>query len=224
MENYIDQKFDQAALKHLKFQILEKIKNDIGKMNTNIKKKGIQSPRNNDDNLIRELRSLIITSNNQKNKSWEEAPENPVPSFPLKENSNDIKKHVPPIKDDVTDFCIDGTAIEGNNTEKEKQLEKKISLNKNTGGKQHWKKEHGIATEEKSEIDIPQPVLAHTHTCETKNSASRLRPSEIEPPKQSEEWRKGATLITGDLMIADLREAKVSSNKEKKVRFCPGAM
>ena len=69
MENYIDQKFDKAALKHLKFQILEKIKNDIGKMNTNIKKKGIQSPQNNDDGLIRELRSLIITSNNQKNKS-----------------------------------------------------------------------------------------------------------------------------------------------------------
>ena len=79
MENYIDQKFDKAALKHLKFQILEKIKNDIGKMNTNVKKKGIQSPRNNDDeiqsprnnddDLIRELRSLIITSNNQKNKS-----------------------------------------------------------------------------------------------------------------------------------------------------------
>ena len=79
MENYIDQKFDKAALKHRKFQILEKIKNDIGKMNTNVKKKGIQSPRNNDDeiqsprnnddDLIRELRSLIITSNNQKNKS-----------------------------------------------------------------------------------------------------------------------------------------------------------
>ena len=63
----------------------------------------------------------------------------------------------------------------------------------------------------------------HTHTGEAKNSASRLSPSEIEPPKQSEEWRKGTTLITGDLMIADLREAKVSSNKEKKVRFCPGA-
>ena len=145
MENYIDQKFDKAALKHLKFQILEKIKNDIGKMNTNVKKKGIQSPRNNDDeiqsprnnddDLIRELRSLIITSNNQKNKSWEEAPENPVPSFPLKENSNDIKRHVPPIKDDVTDFGIDGTAIESDNTEKEKQLEKKISLNK-----KHWRK------------------------------------------------------------------------------------
>ena len=38
IENYIDQKFDQVALKHLKFQILTKIKNDLDKDNTNIKK------------------------------------------------------------------------------------------------------------------------------------------------------------------------------------------
>ena len=38
IENYIDQKFDQAALKHLKFQILTEIKNDLSKNNTNIKK------------------------------------------------------------------------------------------------------------------------------------------------------------------------------------------
>ena len=38
IENYIDQKFDQAALKHLKFQILTEIKNDLNKNNTNIKK------------------------------------------------------------------------------------------------------------------------------------------------------------------------------------------
>ena len=35
IENYIDQKFDQATLKHLKFQILREIKNDLDK-NTNI--------------------------------------------------------------------------------------------------------------------------------------------------------------------------------------------
>ena len=39
IENYIDQKFDQAALKPLKFQILMDIKNDLDKDNTNIKKK-----------------------------------------------------------------------------------------------------------------------------------------------------------------------------------------
>ena len=38
IENYIDQKFDQAALKHMKFQILTEIQNDLDKNNTNIKK------------------------------------------------------------------------------------------------------------------------------------------------------------------------------------------
>ena len=38
IENYIDQKFDQAALKYLKFQILTEIKNDLNKNNTSIKK------------------------------------------------------------------------------------------------------------------------------------------------------------------------------------------
>ena len=76
------------------------------------------------------LRSLIITSNNQRNKSSEKTPENPVPNFSSKENSNFIKENVPPIKDDVTDFCIDGTATKSNNTEKEKQFEKK----------EHWQK------------------------------------------------------------------------------------
>ena len=58
------------------------------------------------------------------------------------------------------------------------------------------REEHGTANKEKSEIDILQPVLAHTHTDEAKNSTSRSNPSEIEPPKQSEGWRKGTTLIT----------------------------
>ena len=37
IENYIDQNFDQAALEHLKLQILTEIKNDLD--NTNIKRK-----------------------------------------------------------------------------------------------------------------------------------------------------------------------------------------
>ena len=61
IENYIDQKFHQAALKHLKFQILTEIKNDLDKGITNIKKSGIQNTRNNDYDLIRELRSHIQT-------------------------------------------------------------------------------------------------------------------------------------------------------------------
>ena len=81
------------------------------------------------------LWSLIITSNDQRNKSSEKTLENSVPNFPSKENSNDIKEHVPLIKDDVTDFCIDGTAIKSDDTEKQKQFKKKISLNK-----KHWRK------------------------------------------------------------------------------------
>ena len=61
IEIYIDQKFDQAALKHLKFQILTEIKNGLNKNNTSIKKNGIQSPQNSDYELIRELRSHIQT-------------------------------------------------------------------------------------------------------------------------------------------------------------------
>ena len=71
------------------------------------------------------LWSLIITSNDQRNKSSEKTLENSVPNFPSKENSNDIKEHVPLIKDDVTDVCIDGTAIKSDDTEKEKQFKKR---------------------------------------------------------------------------------------------------
>ena len=142
----------------------------------------------------------------------------------MKENSNDIKENVPPIKYDVTDFCIDGTAIKSDTTKKEKQFKKKDQFKQKTMAESNTEREEqGIATEEKSEIVIPQPVFAHTHTDEVRNSASRSNPSEIEPPKQSEEWRKGTTLITGDSMIAGLREAKLSSNKKIKVRFFPGA-
>ena len=168
------------------------------------------------------LRSLIITNNNQRNKSSEKTPENPVLNFPSKKRS--IKEHVPPIKDDVTDFCIDGTATKSDNTEKEKQFEKKDQFKQKTLAESNTEREeHGITTEEKSEIVIPQPVLAHTHTDEAKNSASWSNPSEIEPHKQSEEWSKGTTLITGDSVIAGLSETKLSSKKKIKVRFFPFA-
>ena len=61
IENYLDQKFDQAALKYLKFQVLTEIKYDLDKNNTNIKKNGVQSLRNNDYDLIKEFRSHILT-------------------------------------------------------------------------------------------------------------------------------------------------------------------
>ena len=110
------------------------------------------------------LRSFIITSNNQKNKSSEKTPENPITNFPSKENSNDIKGHVPPIKDYFTDFCIDGTATKSDNTEKEKQFEKKDQFKQKTLAESNTEREeHGIANEERSEIVIPQPILAHVH-------------------------------------------------------------
>ena len=71
------------------------------------------------------------------------------------------------------------------------------------------REKHGNVTEDKSEIVILQPVLAHTRTDKAKNRASRSNPSEIKPRKHSEEWRKGTTSITGDSMIAGLTEAKL---------------
>ena len=102
-------------------------------------------------------------------------------------------------------------------TQKKKSSSKKYQLKQKTPAESNTEKEeHGIATEEKSEIVIPQPALAHTDTDEAKNSSSRSNPSKIEPPKHSEEWRKGTPLITGDSMIAGFRESKLSSNKEDK--------
>ena len=102
-------------------------------------------------------------------------------------------------------------------TQKKKSSSKKYQFKQKTPAESNTEKEeHGIATEEKSEIVIPQPALAHTDTDEAKNSSSRSNPSKIEPPKHSEEWRKGTPLITGDSMIAGFRESKLSSNKEDK--------
>ena len=92
-------------------------------------------------------------------------------------------------------------------TQKKKtSLKKKDQFKQKTLAESSTEREgHGITTEEKSEIVIPQPVLAHTHTDEVRNSASRSNTSEIEPPKQPEEWRKGTTFIVGDSVIAGLR-------------------
>ena len=56
IENYIDQKFDLAALKHLKTQTLTEIKIGLYKNNTNINKNGIQSLQNNGYHLIRDFK------------------------------------------------------------------------------------------------------------------------------------------------------------------------
>ena len=93
IENYIDQKFDQAALKHLKFQILTEVKNDLNKNNTSIKKKnGIQSPQNSDYDLNRELRSHIQTLQSDVHFSREELKEKSVLLRSLIITSNNQKK------------------------------------------------------------------------------------------------------------------------------------
>ena len=128
------------------------------------------------------LRSLIITSNIQRNESSEKTPENLVPNFPSKENSNYIKEHVPPIKDDVTDFCRDGTATKSDNTEKEKQFEKKDQFKQKTLAESNTEREeHGITTEEKSEIVIPQSVLAHSQTHPKSNHSNSQKNGEKVP-------------------------------------------
>ena len=105
IENYIDQKFDQATLKHLKFQILTEIKNDLDKNNTSdydlirTLRSHLQTLQSEVLFLRKELkeksvllRSLIITSTDQRNKSSEKIPENLLPNFPSKEKSNFIRR------------------------------------------------------------------------------------------------------------------------------------
>ena len=52
-------------------------------------------------------------------------------------------------------------------------------------------------------------------------------PSQVKKEKDvalnPDEWKKGTTLVIGDLMLAGLREAKLSRNKKIKVCFFPGA-
>ena len=123
----------------------------------------------------------------------------------MKENSNDIKENVPPIKYDVTDFCIDGTAIKSDTTKKEKQFKKKDQFKQKTMAESNTEREEqGIATEEKSEIVIPQPVFAHTHIPTRLETAhhgqTHPKSNHLNSQKNGE---KGTTLVTGDSIIKD---------------------
>ena len=83
------------------------------------------------DHTSKPFRKICFTTivnnyyNNQRNKSSEKTPENSVPNFSSKENSNYIKEDVHPIKDDVTDFCIDGTATKRVTQKKKSSLKKR---------------------------------------------------------------------------------------------------
>ena len=114
---------------------------------TPILKNGIQSPLNNDYDLVKELRShiqtfqsevhflseelkeksvllrlLINTNNNQRNIISDKTPENSNPTFPSKENNSETKKYASLLKDDVIDFCIDDTTIKSDATGKNKVI------------------------------------------------------------------------------------------------------
>ena len=70
-------------------------------------------------------------------------------------------------------------------TQKKKTSLKKRSVEtKNTGGKNTEREEHDVETEDKSKIVIPQPVLAHTHTDESKMSHGQTHPKFNHPNSQ----------------------------------------
>ena len=114
------------------------------------------------------VRSLIITNNNQRNKTSDQIPKNPTTIFPSKENNSDNKEYVSPIEDEVTDFCIDDTGIKRDATEKNKvvssiknQFKQKALAESNTE-----REEHEIAIEDTSEIVSFQTVLSYTDTAQ----------------------------------------------------------
>ena len=91
IENYIDQKFNQAALNHLKSQIVMEIKNDLDNNNTNTQKWKPNASEQWLQPFYREFRrpltrtnykkfvlllSLTIFDNNQNNKTLDQIPEN----------------------------------------------------------------------------------------------------------------------------------------------------
>ena len=54
------------------------------------------------------------------------------------------------------------------------------------------------------------------------SNAAKQDAKEKIPVLNSEQWKKGTTLIVGDSMLAGLREAKLSRSKRIKVRYFPG--
>lgn len=114
------------------------------------------------------LRSLI---NKQGNITSDNRPKNPHPTFPSKENNSETKVIIPPIKDDVIDFCIGDTTIKSD-TGKNKVISgiKKDQFKQNALVESNTKREeHGIATEGRSEI---VSALAYTDTNDAKSSPS----------------------------------------------------
>ena len=69
---------------------------------------------------------------------------------------------------------------------------------------------------------IPSTIDEKRKESEKCDNAAKQDAKEKIPVLNSEQWKKGTTLIVGDSMLAGLREAKLPRSKRIKVRYFPG--
>ena len=69
---------------------------------------------------------------------------------------------------------------------------------------------------------IPSSIAEERKESEKCSNASKQDAKEKIHVLNSEQWKKGTTLIVGDSMLAGLREAKLSRSKRIKVCYFPG--
>ena len=68
---------------------------------------------------------------------------------------------------------------------------------------------------------IPSSIDEERNESEICGTAAKQDVKEKIPVLNSEQWKKGTTLIVGDSILAGLREAKLSRSKRIKVRYFP---
>ena len=69
---------------------------------------------------------------------------------------------------------------------------------------------------------IPSSIDEERKKIEKCGNAAKQDAKEKVLVLNSEQWKKGTTLIVGDSMLAGLREGKLSGSKRIKVRYFPG--
>ena len=69
---------------------------------------------------------------------------------------------------------------------------------------------------------IPSTIGEKRKESEKCDNAAKQDAKEKIPVLNSEQWKKGTTLIVGESMLAGLREAKLPRSKRIKVRYFPG--
>ena len=69
---------------------------------------------------------------------------------------------------------------------------------------------------------IPSSIDEERNEFEKCENAAKQDLKEKIPVLNSDQWKKGTTLIVGNSMLAGLREAKLSRSKRIKVRYFPG--